>query len=182
MLFRPFQKGQSMIWHLIAAIFSGLAAAGIGLTLRTLSAKRLPKWIVPAFGGLGMLSYQVYTEYTWFEHKQAQLPASAEVVSSQTSSALWRPWTFAFPIIREFTVIDRDNVRVNEGTPRVVEFVLYHFERHHTDIVKPQAYVLNCGSRELVPLANENGEPDIEAMQTLRRESGLYTALCATRR
>ena len=36
-----------MIWHLIAAIFAGLGAAGLGLLLRTLSGKRLPRWIVP---------------------------------------------------------------------------------------------------------------------------------------
>ncbi|MDR5897493.1 hypothetical protein QC823_00580 [Halomonas vilamensis] len=167
-----------MIWHLIAAVFAGLAAAGIGLLLRTLSAKRLPKWIVPVFGGLGMLSYQVYTEYSWFDHKQAQLPDSAEIVSTQTSSAVWRPWTFAFPIIKEFTVIDRDSVRLSEGTPVLAEFMLYHFERYHTDVVTPQAYVLNCRSRELMPLDSETGEGDVDAMRMLRQDSGIYSAIC----
>ncbi|MCL7928459.1 hypothetical protein [Halomonas llamarensis] len=171
-----------MIWHLIAAVFAGLAAAGIGLLLRNLSAKRLPKWIVPVLGGLGMLSYQIYTEYNWFEHKQQQLPASVDVVSSQESSAVWRPWTFAFPIVKEFTVIDRDSVRLSEGTPVLAEFMLYHFEHHHADVVTPQAYVLNCRSRELMPLASDTGEPDVEAMRTLRRDSGIYTAICNTSR
>jgi hypothetical protein len=171
-----------MIWHLIAAVFAGLAAAGIGLILRTLSGKRLPKWIVPVCGGLGMLSYQIYTEYTWFEHKQQQLPASAEVVSSQTSGAVWRPWTFAFPMTTKFTVVDRESVRISETPVRVAEFMLYHFERHYTDKVTPQSYLLNCDSRDLVPLKSDNGEPDTQATRVLREGSSVYTAVCSTGR
>ncbi len=66
-----------MIWHLIAAIFAGLGAAGLGLLLRTLSGKRLPRWIVPVCAGLGMLGYQIQHEYGWFDHKRQQLPDSA---------------------------------------------------------------------------------------------------------
>lgn len=167
-----------MIWHLVAAVFSGLAAAGIGLLLRTLSGKRLPKWIVPVFGGLGMLGYQVSTEYSWFEHKQAQLPSSAEVVASETSSAVWRPWTFAFPITTKFTVIDRDSVHISESPTRVVEFMLYQFERHHVDAVTVQAYLLNCSSRELVPMDTVAGELDTHSVRILRADSGIYMALC----
>lgn len=168
-----------MIWHLIAAVFAGLAAAGIGLFLRTLSGRRLPKWIIPVFGGLGMLSYQIYTEYTWFEHKQQQLPDTAEIVSSETSSAVWRPWTFAFPMTTKFTVVDRESVTVTETPVRVAEFMLYHFERHYTDVVKPQSYLLNCDSRELVPIKSDNGEPDTQATRVLRDDAGTYQAVCS---
>lgn len=167
-----------MIWHLIAAVFAGLAAAGIGLFLRTLSGKRLPKWIIPVFGGLGMLGYQISTEYGWFELKQQQLPPSAEVVSSQTSSAVWRPWTFAFPMVTEFTVVDRNSVRISNGQTPVADFMLYHFERHYIETVISQRYVLNCDSRELVPIEDDNGEPDTQATRTLRQDSGIYSAVC----
>lgn len=169
-----------MIWHLIAAVFAGLAAAGIGLFLRILSGKRLPKWIIPVFAGLGMLGYQVSTEYGWFELKKQQLPPSTEVVSSQTSSAVWRPWTFFFPMVTEFTVIDRDSVRASDGSPRVADFMLYHFERHYTETVIPQRYVLNCASRELVPIERDSADPDTQATRTLRQDSGIYKAVCST--
>ncbi len=169
-----------MIWHLVAAVFAGLAAAGIGLLLRKLSRQWLPKWIVPVFAGLGMLGYQVSTEYSWFEHKQEQLPSSAEVVASEATSAVWRPWTFAFPITTKFTVVDRDSVRISEEPTRVVEFMLYQFERHHIDAVTVQGYLLDCTSRELVPMDTVGGELDTQAIRILRQDSGIYTALCTS--
>lgn len=170
-----------MIWHLIAAVFAGLAAAGIGLILRTLSGKRLPKWIVPVFGGLGMLGYQVQVEYNWFEHKQAQLPATTTVISSDTSTAVWRPWTFAIPMTTKFSVIDSANIRLSEQNgARLAEFILYQFERHYTDIIITQPYLLNCENRELVPLDKETRAPILEQIRTLRDSSPLLLNVCAT--
>ncbi|MGO2392970.1 MULTISPECIES: hypothetical protein [unclassified Halomonas] len=170
-----------MIWHLIAAVFAGLATAGIGLILRTLSGKRLPKWIVPVFGGLGMLGYQVQVEYSWFEHKQAQLPATTTVISSDTSTAVWRPWTFAIPMTTKFSVIDSENIRLSEQNgARLAEFILYQFERHYTDIIITQPYLLNCENRELVPLDKETRAPILEQIRTLRDSSPLLLNVCAT--
>ncbi|MGE6606989.1 hypothetical protein ACQKE4_10750 [Halomonas sp. NPDC076908] len=168
-----------MIWHLIAAIFAGLAAAGIGLILRTLSAKRLPSWIVPVFGGLGMLGYQVHVEYTWFEHKQAQLPETTTVISSDTETAVWRPWTFAIPMTTKFSVVDSENIRlIEQDDALLAEFILYQFERHYTDIIITQPYLLNCDSRELVPLNKESREPILEEIRTLRETSPLLNSVC----
>lgn len=168
-----------MIWHLIAAIFAGLAAAGIGLILRTLSGKRLPSWIVPVFGGLGMLGYQVHVEYTWFEHKQAQLPETATVISSDTGTAVWRPWTFAIPMTTKFSVVDSENIRlIEQDDALLAEFILYQFERHYTDIIITQPYLLNCDSRELVPLNKESREPILEEIRTLRETSPLLNSVC----
>ncbi|MCL5426651.1 MAG: hypothetical protein M1154_13695 [Gammaproteobacteria bacterium] len=168
-----------MIWHLIAAIFAGLAAAGIGLILRTLSGKRLPSWIVPVFGGLGMLGYQVHVEYTWFEHKQAQLPETTTVISSDTETAVWRPWTFAIPMTTKFSVVDSENIRlIEQDDALLAEFILYQFERHYTDIIITQPYLLNCDSRELVPLNKESHEPVLEEIRTLRETSPLLNSVC----
>lgn len=168
-----------MIWHLIAAVFAGLAAAGIGLILRTLSGKRLPSWIVPVFGGLGMLGYQVHVEYTWFEHKQAQLPETATVISSDTGTAVWRPWTFAIPMTTKFSVVDSENIRlIEQDDALLAEFILYQFERHYTDIIITQPYLLNCDSRELVPLNKESREPILEEIRTLRETSPLLNSVC----
>lgn len=168
-----------MIWHLIAAIFAGLAAAGIGLILRTLSGKRLPSWIVPVFGGLGMLGYQVHVEYTWFEHKQAQLPETTTVISSDTETAVWRPWTFAIPMTTKFSVVDSENIRlIEQDDALLAEFILYQFERHYTDIILTQPYLLNCDSRELVPLNQASREPVLEEIRLLRETSPLLNSVC----
>lgn len=170
-----------MIWHLIAAVFAGLAAAGIGLILRNLSGKRLPKWIVPVCGALGMLGYQVQVEYSWFEHKQAQLPDTATVISTESTTAVWRPWTFAFPMTTKFSMIDSDNIRMREQDgARLAEFILYQFERHHTDILITQPYLLNCENRELVPLDQDSREPILEEIRTLRETSPLLNNVCTS--
>ncbi len=168
-----------MIWHLIAAVFSGLAAAGIGLILRTLSGKRLPKWIVPVCAGLGMLGYQINAEYGWFDHKRQQLPESTVVIASQTDSMIWRPWTLAFPMVTEFSVVDRDGITPNapNQTP-IMELIIYHFERHYADVVTPTPYLLNCDNRELVPLNDDTGKPALNELRTLRESSPLYRTAC----
>ncbi|MGM0694864.1 MAG: hypothetical protein ACQEUN_15850 [Pseudomonadota bacterium] len=168
-----------MIWHLIAAVFAGLGAAGIGLILRTASGKRLPRWIIPACGGLGMLGYQIHNEYTWFEHKQEQLPASAEVVSVEEGQMVWRPWTFAFPMTTAFTIVDQDNLAVRQGDDgRLVEFILYRFEKEYVDQVNHQAYLMNCATREMLPLEGESRAPRTEQMRRVEASSPLYQTIC----
>lgn len=168
-----------MIWHLIAAAFAGLGAAGVGLLLRFLSGKRLPRWIIPAFAGLGVLGYQIHHEYSWYSHKQQQLPASAEVVSVEYGGAFWRPWTYAFPIANAFEVVDRANLSVTDNNgERLVEFIRYRFERHYMDLVTHQAYLMNCTTQELVPLAGEPRRPRLAALRTLDDDDPLYQAVC----
>lgn len=169
-----------MIWHLIAAIFAGLGAAGIGLLLRMISGKRLPRWIVPVFAGLGMLGYQIHHEYSWFSYKQAQLPDSAEVVSVEKGEVFWRPWTLAFPMTIAFSVVDEDNLVTRQADDnRLVEFILYRFERSYPDVVTHQAYLMNCTTRERLPLAGEQREPRFSDMRKLDDHDPLYQAVCS---
>ncbi|MDR5904689.1 hypothetical protein QC821_05320 [Halomonas qiaohouensis] len=168
-----------MIWHLIAAAFAGLGAAGVGLLLRFLSGKRLPRWIIPACAGLGVLGYQIHHEYTWLSHKQHQLPDSTEVVAVEHGGAFWRPWTYAFPIANAFEVVDQANMSVTESDgERLVEFIRYRFERHHMDLVSHQAYLMNCTTQELVPLTGEPRRPQLAALRNLTDDEPLYRAVC----
>lgn len=167
-----------MIWHLVAAIFAGLSTAGVALLLRKLSGQRLPKWIIPVFAGAGMLGYQIHIEYSWFEHKQTQLPEETLVVASEYQENVWRPWTYMHPMTGAFTVLDTASVteRQLEGQ-RVMEFMLYRFEKQHVDQVRNQAFVLNCSSQELVPL-QDNRSADRESMRRLGSDDPLYSAVC----
>ncbi|MCI0509355.1 hypothetical protein C8E00_102249 [Chromohalobacter marismortui] len=170
-----------MIWQLIAAIFAGLGAAGIGLILRQLSGKRLPRWIVPALAGVGMLGYQIYYEYNWLTAKQQQLPDSAEVVDVEYDSMFWRPWTYLYPLPVAFEVIDRDHLRTTEANgQRMVEFILYRFKKEVTDRVSHQAYLMNCSKRQWVPLIGDERQPDTAALREMGADAPLYQALCKT--
>lgn len=167
-----------MIWHLIGAVFAGLATAGIALLLRKLSGQRLPRWIIPVFAGLGMLGYQINVEYGWFEHKQAQLPSEARVVATEYQENFWRPWTLFVPMTGAFTVLDESSLRQGElNGERVTEFMLYRFQKQHVDQVRSQPFVLNCDNRELVPMKEER-ELDIESLRRLPASDPLYLAVC----
>lgn len=166
-----------MLLHLIAAVFAALGAAGIALLLRKLSGQRLPRWIIPVFAGLGMLGYQIHYEYSWFDHKQALLPEASEVVTTERSSAFWRPWTYVYPMTTAFTVIDHQSLEERQVQgQQTLGFVLYRFEKHFTDLVRPQAYVLNCQTRELAEVASGEGEPG--RVRRLSEEDPLLSVVC----
>lgn len=167
-----------MIWYLIAAFSAGLAAAGIALILRKISGQRLPKWIVPAFAGIGMLSYQINIEYSWFEHKLEKLPEGSVVISTEAPGSIWRPWTYFVPMTSSFTVLDTAGLNTRPvGDHRVAEFALYRFEKQFTDQVAKQFFVLNCNTREMLPVTDK-GSLNLEAKQILTSADPLLERAC----
>ncbi|AQZ95754.1 hypothetical protein BVH74_13780 [Halopseudomonas phragmitis] len=167
-----------MIWHLVALAAAGLGAAGIGFLLRAASGRKLPKWIVPVFAGMGMLTYQIYYEYYWFEHKQSQLPASSVVVATEQQQAIWRPWTYLLPMTVGFSVVDRSNLtEVQLDDNRIKRFILYRFQKEYVDLVSHQPHLLNCDTQELVPEADD-GSLRPELMRKLDSDDPLYLAVC----
>jgi len=169
-----------MIWHLVAAICAALAGAGVALLLRNLSRNRLPKWIIPACAGLGMLGYTIHYEYTWFDTKQARLPEGSVVVSSEVGQMLWRPWTTLYPMPLAYTVLDAANAQIidDAGKGRAARFVLYRFEKQHlTSTVKGGTYQLFCTEKAMFRL-NDAGEAKFETMTELDVDEPLYQAIC----
>lgn len=163
-----------MIWHLVALLSAGLGAAGFGFLLRSLSRRRLPGWIIPACAGVGMLSYQIYYEYSWVGHKQAQLPAGSVVVDEEREQQILRPWTYLFPLTVGFSVVDTDNVQhLEQNGERIAQFILYRFEREYIDRLTHQAYLLNCARAELLAVGTERA-----AVRLLERSDELYHAVC----
>ena len=168
-----------MIWHLIAAVFAGLGAAGVALLLRFLSGKRLPRWIVPVFAGLGMLGYQIHNEYSWLDHKRLQLPESAQVVTTEKEATFWRPWTYLFPMTTAFTVVDQDSQlssQVNDD--RLVEFIVYRFEKQYKDVVTHKAYLMNCTAQEKLPLVGKDRQPQYAELNNIDTSNPLFQAVC----
>lgn len=132
-----------MFWEFVATVFAGLGAAGVALLLRALSARRLPRWLVPACAGLGMLGFQVYTEYTWFAHQQSLLPDGVAVVRTVEEQALWRPWSYFAPQTVRFMALNVGDASVNSQHPNLVLAELYLFERRRSARRIPQ--VIDCG-------------------------------------
>ena len=165
-----------MIWHLIAAVFAGLGAAGVALLLRKLSRNRLPKWIIPAFAGAAMLAFQLGIEYSWVNTKQDQLPEGSVIISTQESRYFWRPWTYLAPMTTGFTVLDSAQI---QRSGALAEFYLYHFERAYVDLLEVERYQLNCQDGALIPF-NANQEPRPQAVSYLAEANPLRLAICPT--
>lgn len=124
-----------MFWELIATVLSGFMAAGVALSLRLLF-KKLPRWIVPAAAGLGMMGFQVFSEYTWFEHTKSRLPEGVWVVATHAEPAFYKPWSYAKPPILKFVAVEG----VKEPMVGDIKKAnLYFFERRmaaqHTQIL-----------------------------------------------
>ena len=166
-----------MFWNLVAMLFAGLGGAGVALTLRSLTRNKAPRWTIPVFAGLGMLGYLIYGEYTWFEHKQSQLPEEAVVVATANDPVVWRPWSFLVPQITQFTVLDIKSIKSDAANPGIMTFYLYRFEQAYTDQVSGQIHVLNCDTRELVPITDDD-QADIRGMRALPPKDPLYSQVC----
>ncbi|MDO4427201.1 MAG: hypothetical protein Q4B88_03640 [Moraxella sp.] len=128
-----------MLWEFIAVFAAGFAAAGIALSLR-LIIKRLPRWIVPVFAGLGMLGFAVYSEYHWFEHTASRLPAGTVVVATVPHTAFYKPWSYVRPQILQFVALDKNSVKPLDTQKKQV--MLYFFERRMK--AHPWAVIIDC--------------------------------------
>ncbi|GHG66801.1 hypothetical protein GCM10010919_14940 [Alishewanella longhuensis] len=131
-----------MFWELIATLSAGLGAAGIALLLRALTLKKLPNWIIPVFAGAGMLGFQIYSEYNWFNHQRSLLPQGVEVVRTAKESSGWRPWSYLYPQTMRFIAADVRNAAANQQNSALVLVDLYFFERRMSARRVPQ--VIHC--------------------------------------
>ena len=108
-----------MLFELIAAVVAGVAVAGMAMMLRWLSRGLLPKWIVPMMAGLGMLSYSIWSEYSWFDRMNIALPGITVSWKNQ-QTAFWRPWSYIEPVTTRFTAVDLKGAKRNPNQPGLV--------------------------------------------------------------
>lgn len=132
-----------MFWEIVATVLSGFLLAGLVLPLRLIF-KKLPKWIVPLAAGIGMMSFQIYSEYTWADDMIAKLPQGSVVVAKVPQSKWYSPWSHAYPQVLQFVVLDTNNITQTDNTKTAT---LYFFERRaaaHT-----MSITLDCQSPDL---------------------------------
>lgn len=110
-----------MFFELIAAVVAGVAVAGVAMGLRWVSRGLLPKWIVPAAAGLGMLSYAIWSEYSWFERNVAAQPAGVIVAWNNEQRSFWRPWSYYRPVVTRYSAVD---TRTEQRHPNLPDQVM----------------------------------------------------------
>lgn len=169
-----------MIWHLVAVFSAGLGSVGIAFLLRSLSKQKLPKWIIPALAGVGMMSYQIYFEYHWFAYQSNRQPIGAVVTSNQTSQVFWRPWTYIYPMTTVFTVVDTQSMQTRQAKNlTLVEFIEYRFEKKYIDVVTHQRYVMSCTDAQIIAVSDEKKVLSKQPVN-VDPDSVLFNTVCST--
>lgn len=118
-----------MALELVAAIVAAIAFAGVALLIGKVRRRPLPRWVVTAAAGVGLIGTTVWLEYDWFRRVSAQLPENFVVVDAQPQSMPLRPWTYLVPITVGFTALDRARLARHPDDADLVMAPIYGFQR-----------------------------------------------------
>ncbi|MDJ0820827.1 MAG: hypothetical protein QNJ09_03320 [Paracoccaceae bacterium] len=147
-----------MFLELIAVFIAGFAGAGVMMLLSKLTGGNLPRWMVPVGAGIAMLGTAISSEYSWYDRTAQALPEGFVVAQSVESRALWRPWTFAVPMIDRFVAVDQGNLRPNDQTDGLYLADLYFFGRWRP--VQSVEVMVDCpGGRRADPALGDGSPP-----------------------
>lgn len=174
-----------MLFELIAAIVAGVALAGIVMALRRLSRGLLPKWLVPAAAGIGILGYGVWSEYSWFSRSLATQPEGVLIAWHNEESAPWRPWSYLVPVVTRFTAVDTRTIQSNPKFPdQIIVDLLFAARWQQSALVKT---VFDCAGHKRADLAGggvaiaETGEITGASWVDLATDDAVLNAACGGR-
>lgn len=173
-----------MLWELIATVCAGLAGAGIALFIRKLTFKKAPKWLIPTLAGIGMLTFQIQSEYSWYSHQASLLPNGVVVVKTVEEQTPLRPWSMLYPQTTRFIAADINNAAQNDMNQDVYLVDLYFFERRLS--AKRVTQVIHCGANARTNFTNKLDVPtgnqvDAGEWVSLSSNDPLIEAVCHSR-
>ncbi|CUH82090.1 hypothetical protein [Tropicibacter naphthalenivorans] len=148
-----------MFIELIAVFIAGFAGAGVMMLLAKITGGRLPKWLVPLGAGAAMLATGISNEYTWYSRTAAALPEGVTVAQSIESRALWRPWTYVFPMTDRFVAADTAALRPNADTAGLYLTTLYFFG--HWRPTQSVEVMVDCTAMRRADPALGDGSPPV---------------------
>lgn len=167
-----------MIWQLLAVFISGLVLGGFAYLFRRLSRNRLPKWIIPVAAGVGMLGYQAYYNYAWYDFKLGQLPEGTIVLENKRTSDFFRPWSYVYPAINYFSFIDGESRVFEKEGQRLVQYIFFEMHQEHLDRLETQYYALDCSKAEQVKITAEGVAETPFIVESVERSGLLYQKHC----
>lgn len=178
-----------MLFEFIATIAAGFGLAGVALIiihLSKLAGKRVPKWLIPLFGAIGIFGFQIHQEYDWFDQQVAKLPPSVTVVKKVEESTWFRPWSYLKPQTLRFMAADTENVRVQVNEPDIHLVNLYLFERRRSVQQMPQ--VIDCAAPARADYVLPEKDSTLTTKEHVKQttkwwpldlKDPLYTSVCA---
>lgn len=147
-----------MFLELIAVFVAGFFGAGIMMLLNWISGRRLPRWFVPLGAGSAMLIAAIASEYSWYGRAVDNLPDGLSVAQTVESRAIWRPWTYIYPLTDRFVAADTANPLKNTEQDGLYLVNLYFYGRWRTNQVV-QVMVDCAGLRRADPVLGDGSAP-----------------------
>jgi hypothetical protein len=129
-----------MLIYLLGAVALGIGTAGVVMIAFRLVGRKAPRWSLPAFAGLAMLGFHVWSDLTWFQRTEAALPAHLFVAGTYTSTTPLQPWTYLKPRIDRFSVVNDRTVQRNERVPHLRLAEVFLVVRYMPTISTMQIY------------------------------------------
>jgi len=170
-----------MFWTLVTAVFAGLTGAGVGLALRHLSRKRLPKGIIPVAAGLGMITATIALEYGWYENVLDTMATDTVVISERQQQAWYQPWTYARPWVRGFVSFSpSETVETADGSG-ILAVQIRLQERWQPEVVRP--ILVDCENARRASLTpqtefDDDGRPIAADWFEAGRSDPIIEAVC----
>ena len=117
---------------ILLAVIIGLAVAGlVHLPLRLLPMGKKTRMAITVFAaGAGMLCYQIYDEYTWYQRAGTRLGPQMQIIQSFEETSLLRPWARKWPYVSRFTAISHAETKTNDAQPNMFIVTTYLTERN----------------------------------------------------
>ncbi|MEQ8823549.1 MAG: hypothetical protein RIC14_04160 [Filomicrobium sp.] len=170
-----------MFYQLLTTFFMGAIAAGaVFMVVRTFGWKPQAAIYLLA-AAVGMMSYSVYDEYSWYERSSGALPTRMHVVRSYATSMPYQPWTYAIPRIYRFDAVDLGSTRVN---PKAPDLQLVRMLRVTRNVSSDDVSTLiDCRNKRFAELGTETkfadtGVPTNADWQNLGDHPNLNDVIC----
>lgn len=170
-----------MFWTLLTAIFAGFAGAGVGMLLRVMSRKRLPRGIVPVAAGLGMIISTIGLEYGWYSNVLETMAEDTVVVSERQQQAWYQPWTYVRPWVRGFISFSPSETVETAPGSGIVVVQLRRQERWQPQMILPNLVDCAGGRRaEITPETgfSDTGEPINANWLSVGADDPILNAVC----
>lgn len=134
-----------MLFRLIATLMLGVLGASVAFILYRHSRGVLPKAIIPFAAGLAMIAYSIWNEATWFSRTRATLPRELALVDTgpPVTSPL-SPWTYVFPRIESFRVLDLRTLQPLPGAKNRFLAQVHTLGRY--DPARKSSWIIDCSS------------------------------------
>ena len=141
-----------------AAIAPAFCLGGFAAAARMLSGGRLPKWLVPAAAGFGILGYALWSEQDWFNRVSSGLPPTLAILEPEAKASPFKPWTYFFPVVSRFQAIDSAQTATHPQNAELRLLRVFTFERWFP--VRETLVVAHCAEDRVITIreAIEIGE------------------------